>query len=190
VYQMPGKRIVAQINMQTTLRSSAMAFSRDGKYLMIIGGVPDFKISIYDLKAQQFLAIPNTKLPFGFNKLRNVAFNPRSNNEFCILSDTMIYFYTLKAAFQSGDKYIGDEDDENRVLELVDSYRLDLATFSNTDVVNNLDTPVEFHSLKWDMYSRVHVCTNLTQMLQITSINPHVEQAMEIGSIPHTTLMT
>ena len=76
------------------------------------------------------------------------------------------------------------------MLELVDSYRLDLATFSNTDVVNNLDTPVEFHSLKWDMYSRVHVCTNLTQMLQITSINPHVEQAMEIGSIPHTTLMT
>lgn len=77
----------------------------------------------------------------------------------------MIYFYTLKAAFQSGDKYIGDEEDENRVLELIDSYRLDVATFSTTDVVNNLDTPVEFHSLKWDMYSRVHVCTNLTQML-------------------------
>lgn len=51
VYQMPGKRIIAQINMQTTLRSSAMAFSRNGSYLMIIGGVPDFKISIYDMKA-------------------------------------------------------------------------------------------------------------------------------------------
>jgi len=139
-----------------------MTFSRDGKYLMIIGGVPDFRLSIYDLKAQHFLSIPHTKLPFSFNKLRNVSFNPRSSQEFCILSDTMIYFYTLKNAFMTGDKYIGDEDDENRVLELIDSFRLDFVTFSNTDVVNNLDTPVEFHSLKWDMYSRVHVCTNLT----------------------------
>ena len=36
--------------MQTTLRSSAMAFSRNGNYLIIIGGIPDFIISIYDLK--------------------------------------------------------------------------------------------------------------------------------------------
>jgi len=26
-----------------------MAFSRDGRYLIMIGGIPDFKISIYDL---------------------------------------------------------------------------------------------------------------------------------------------
>jgi hypothetical protein len=35
--------------MDTTLKALAMAFSRDGKYLIILGGLPDFKISIYDL---------------------------------------------------------------------------------------------------------------------------------------------
>ena len=96
---MPEKRVIAQFNMQTTLRTSAMAFSRDGNYLLIVGGVPDFKISIFDIKSQQFLAIPVTKLPFGYSKLRHVALNPRSHNQFCILSDTMILFYSLKPAF-------------------------------------------------------------------------------------------
>jgi hypothetical protein len=50
--------------MQTTLRSSAMSFSRDGNFLLIIGGVPDFNISIYDIKAQAFVKTPPTKLPF------------------------------------------------------------------------------------------------------------------------------
>ena len=70
VYEMPSKRVVAQFNMQTTLRSSAMAFSRDGSYLLIVGGVPDFRMSIFDLKSQSFLQIPETKLPFNHTKLR------------------------------------------------------------------------------------------------------------------------
>jgi hypothetical protein len=35
--------------MDTTLKAQGMAFSRDGKYLVILGGLPDFRISIFDL---------------------------------------------------------------------------------------------------------------------------------------------
>ena len=77
IYQMPQKTVIAQFNMQTTLRSSAMAFSRDGSYLLVVGGVPDFRISVYDIKAKRFLSIPETKLPFAYSKLRQVHFNPR-----------------------------------------------------------------------------------------------------------------
>ena len=52
IYQMPQKRVIAQFNLQTTLRTSAMAFSRDGSYLLMVGGVPDFRISIYDIKGE------------------------------------------------------------------------------------------------------------------------------------------
>ena len=103
IYQMPSKQVVAQFSMQTTLRSSAMSFSRDGNYLLMVGGVPDFNISIYDIKAQSFIKTPLTKLPFKHSQLRSAAFNPRSNEEFCILSDTKIYFYTLKHSFMEGD---------------------------------------------------------------------------------------
>jgi len=88
IYQMPSKRVIGQFNLQTTLRTSAMAFSRDGSYLLIVGGVPDFRISIYDIKAEQFLQIPETKLPFPYSKLRQATFNPRDKNQFCILSES------------------------------------------------------------------------------------------------------
>ena len=120
---MPQKNVIAQFSMQTTLRSSAMAFSRCGSYLLVIGGVPDFRVSIYDIKNQQFLSIPETKLPFAYSKLRQVHFNPRNKSQFSLLSENMIYFYTLLPAFQTGDA--SHSDDEEGGFELVDSYRLE-----------------------------------------------------------------
>ena len=81
--------------MKTTLSVMGMDFSRDGKYLIIIGGTPDFNISIYDIQAGQFMITPETKLK---NKkdFINVRWNPRSNKEFYILSKTKIEFYTIK----------------------------------------------------------------------------------------------
>ena len=64
-----------------------MGFSRDGNYLLIVGGVPDFTISIYDIKAQAFIKTPTTKLPFKHSQLRGAAFNPRTHEEFSVLSD-------------------------------------------------------------------------------------------------------
>lgn len=126
---MPSKQVVAQFAMQTTLRSSAMSFSRDGNYLLMVGGVPDFNISIYDIKAQGFIKTPGTKLPFKHSQLRSAAFNPRSNEEFCILSDTKVYFYTLKHSFMEGDRQVRDEDDEN-AFELKESFRFDVTEFA------------------------------------------------------------
>jgi len=36
--------------MDTTVKCIGMAFSRDGRHLLMIGGVPDFKLSIYDVE--------------------------------------------------------------------------------------------------------------------------------------------
>jgi hypothetical protein len=101
---MPSKQVIAQFAMQTTLRSTAMSFSRCGNYLLIVGGVPDFTISIYDIKAQSFIKTPVTKLPFKHSQLRAAAFNPRSWKQFAILSDTKVYFYSLKHAFMQSDR--------------------------------------------------------------------------------------
>jgi hypothetical protein len=49
IYNWPNKEQICKFAMDTTLKALAMAFSRDGKYLIILGGLLDFKISIYDL---------------------------------------------------------------------------------------------------------------------------------------------
>lgn len=49
--------------MDTTVKCIGMAFSRCSKFLLMIGGVPDFKISIYDIEGGKKLVIPDTKLP-------------------------------------------------------------------------------------------------------------------------------
>ena len=96
---MPGKRLIADFKMNTMLSLVGMDFSRDGKYLVMIGGVPDFNISIYDLENRQLLITPETKLKCK-NDFVKVKFNPRSNKEFFIMSTSSIQFYTLKEAFQ------------------------------------------------------------------------------------------
>lgn len=130
---MPSKQVIAQFSMQTTLRSSAMSFSRCGNFLLIVGGVPDFTISIYDIKAQQFIKTPMTKLPFKHSQLRNAAFNPRSSEEFAILSDTKVYFYTLKHAFMQKDRQPNAEDSEQE-FELKESFRYDVTEFAASSV--------------------------------------------------------
>jgi hypothetical protein len=89
-----------------------MAFSRDGKYLLMIGGVPDFTISIYDIQANAFFITPVTKLPFKHTQLRQngVQFNPRCSEQFSILSDNKIYFYTLKQAFMKSEAEMLEDD--------------------------------------------------------------------------------
>ena len=82
---MPGKKLVADFKMNTTLKCQGMAFSRCGTYLVIIGGLPDFNISIYDLENKQFLITEEHKLKHR-KEFIEIKFNPRSKNEFAILS--------------------------------------------------------------------------------------------------------
>lgn len=191
VYSMPSKQVIAQFGMNTTLRSSAMSFSRDGDYLLIVGGVPDFNISIYDIKNQQFIKTPTTKLPFKHSQLRGAQFNPRTHEEFAILSDSKIYFYTLKHAFMKGDPPAQQNEDEQEIFELKESFRFDVTEYSAAQVPVHDEVPVVFSSFKWDMWNRVHLCTNKTKLLQISSRDtPSLEQELDVKAIPLTTLMT
>jgi WD40 repeat protein len=40
-----------------------MVFSRDGKYLLMIGGSPDYRISIFDLENNKKVNLAESKLP-------------------------------------------------------------------------------------------------------------------------------
>ena len=66
-----------------------------------------------------------------------------------------------------------------------------MQSFSAADVPAPEDEPtVIFNSLKWDLYNRVHVCTNLRTVLQVTAEEPHLEPGLELDFVPHTTLIT
>lgn len=50
IYKYPGKELIHKFKADTTIKLIDMAFSRDGRYLIMIGGIPDFGISIFDLE--------------------------------------------------------------------------------------------------------------------------------------------
>ena len=75
--------------MKTTLSVMGMDISRDGKFLIIIGGTPDFNISIYDIQNGKFLITPDTVLQSKKDFI-GVRWNPRNNREFYILSKSKI----------------------------------------------------------------------------------------------------
>jgi len=49
IYEFPSKKLKYSFPLDTTVKCIGLCFSRDGKYLIAIGGVPDFRISIYDI---------------------------------------------------------------------------------------------------------------------------------------------
>lgn len=65
IFRYPGvkEKPIYKFDIDTTVKVIEMVFSRDGKYLLIIGGVPDFKISIFDVESAKKLVLPDTKLP-------------------------------------------------------------------------------------------------------------------------------
>jgi len=192
IYRSRDRELLHTFKMQTTLKCLSSCFSRNAKYLLMIGGVPDFRISIFDLEEQKLLTMPENKLPFSHKNFLQVSFNPKNKNMFCIVSDTTIYFYTLKPAFQSGGA-MQDQDNEGAMQEeLVDAYRLDVEEFHAADVPipDEQVDPITFTSLKWDAYNRVHVCTNTMNLYQVTSKAPQIEQTLALNGIPMTTIVT
>jgi hypothetical protein len=76
-----------------------MVFSRDGRYLLMIGGVPDFRLSIYDLEESKKLVLPETKLPCKPEEFLSAKFNPCNKEQFAILSQTALYNFFLHPAY-------------------------------------------------------------------------------------------
>jgi len=154
--------LIHTFQLNTTLKCLGMAFSRCGTYLVIIGGVPDFRISIYSLENGAMLNLPESKLPCNYKSFVEVHFNPKSKDEFAILADQALYFYTLKPAFQQVEQNNEDEEGPQYILE--DAFRLEMVQFLPDDVPvsedNPPDGPIFFTSFKWDNYNRVHLCSN------------------------------
>jgi WD40 repeat protein len=103
--------------MDTTVKCISMAFSRDGKYLIMVGGVPDFRITIFDTDSKKKLVMPETKLPCKPEEFLQVKFNPSDHNLFCILSQTTLY------SFQIHQAYDYTEGEEDKVL--LETFRLE-----------------------------------------------------------------
>jgi len=63
IYKQSTRELVHSFPMDTAVKCIGMAFSRNGKFLIMIGGVPDFRISVYDIEQSKKLVFPETKLP-------------------------------------------------------------------------------------------------------------------------------
>jgi len=86
IYEFPSKKLKYSFPLDTTVKCIGLCFSRDGKYLIAIGGVPDFRISIYDIYQGKKVGMPETKLPCKPEEFITVKFNPSDSMQFAILS--------------------------------------------------------------------------------------------------------
>ena len=194
IFQMPGKKILADFKMNTTLKCEGMAFSRDGKYLVIIGGLPDFNISIYDLENKKFLITEEQKLKHRKDFI-SVKFNPRSKNEFAILSRHKVQFYTILPAFQYRDAEEGgynEGESDGGQNNFIDAWRFEIEEFDAMDVpvVEGNDARVEFTSLTWDSQNRIFLCTNQKKLFHVTTKNPHIGKTVDLSAEPLSVVMT
>lgn len=167
VYRYPGKELVARFKANTTVRLLDMAFSRDGRYLLLVGGVPDFRLSIYDLEENKMLAIkPEAKLPCKAAEYRKAKFNPANDREFAILTESAVYFYQMIEGFEGQlvDGAVGDDQEENK-----DHYEVDKHDRLAVTEYRNENPQLRFNSFAWDQFRNVHVCCDLPLILQIDS---------------------
>jgi WD40 repeat protein len=157
IYKIPSKDTVHKFKADTTIRLHAMCFSRDGKYLLMIGGVPDFRISIFDLESNKKLNLVDTKLPFALKDYRKIKFNPSDNREFAILSNKSIFFYKIQSGYevteQHEQKFLGEQD------------RMTCTEF----IVEEGSPDIEFSTFIWDTYKRVHITCDMPCLIMVDS---------------------
>jgi len=191
---MPGKRLVADFKMNTTLKCVGLSFSRDGKYLVIIGGLPDFNITIYDLENKKFLITESQTLKYQ-KEFICVKFNPRTRNEFAILSQHKVQFYTIIPAFQyreGDDGAYNEGDSDGGSIKFIDAWRFDVQEFCAMDVPadEGTDGRIEFTAMTWDRWNRILLCTNQKKLFHVNSKNPHIGKTLELDSQPLSTVIT
>lgn len=96
VYKLPGKEMIHKFRADTTIKLIDMIFSRDGRFLLMIGGIPDFKISVFDLENGKMLNLSGIsheatmgecKLPCKATDYKKAKFNPQNSKEFAIMAN-------------------------------------------------------------------------------------------------------
>jgi WD40 repeat protein len=116
IYKSSTRELVNSFQMDTTVKCLGMAFSRNGKYLIMVGGVPDFRISLYDIEQNKKVLIPETKLPCKPEEFLQIKFNPGNHSQFCILAQNVLYNFNLNQAYDVTER------GEQKILG--ESYRL------------------------------------------------------------------
>lgn len=101
-----------------------------------------------------------------------MSFNPKTKNEFCILTASFIHFYRLLPAFQVVKEQadMENESENGEGYELIDAFRLEQRDFNVANIPIGPDhdlEEVQMTSLKWDPFGRVHLCTNTKKLYQI-----------------------
>lgn len=176
IYKVPGKELKHKFAMDTTVKCIALAFSRCSKYLLMIGGVPDFQISIFDLENNKKLVIPETKLPCKPEEFIQAKFNPQNKSQFAILSQTCFYNYRIHQAYDV------TMQGEKRILR--DSYRLEHNTFKDEN------PELTFTRFIWDPYNRVEICTDQTMLLMVDPKNGVLDHTLNTTSRPISCILT
>ena len=176
IYRVPSKELVHKFAMDTTVKCIGMAFSRDGRYLLMIGGVPDFRISIFDVENNKKLVMPESKLPCKPEEFLQAKFNPATKNQFAILSQTALYNYTIHAAYDVTEK------GEQKILG--ESFRLENTEFRDEN------PELTFTRFIWDSYNRVHICTDMPLLLQVDPKQNKLENQCSTTSRPICCLLT
>ena len=176
IYKYPGKELVHKFGMDTTVKCIGMAFSRCGKYLLMIGGVPDFKISIFDIENNKKLVIPETKLPCKPEEFLSAKFNPQNRNQFAVLAQSCLYTYNVFPAYDV------TETGEQKILG--ESFRLEHTEYKD----ENPD--LTFTKMIWDPYNRVHICTDMALLIQVDPKNSKLEYQLSLNARPVCCLLT
>lgn len=90
--------------------------------------------------------MPETKLPCKAEEYMQVKFNPGNHNQFCIMSQSVMYTYDIHQAYDVTER--GDQ----KILG--ESYRTNMSEwrYDNQDVM--------FCKFIWDQFSRVHIVTD------------------------------
>ena len=192
IYKFPGKELQCRFKADTTIRLLDMAFSRDGRYLLMIGGIPDFRISIYDIENNKKMQIkPETKLPCKAAEYRKAKFNPVNDREFAILTQHSVFFYTMVEGFEGqlvegaghqSDEHMGDEDKEH--------YEVDQHERLSHIEYRHENPEMQFTSFIWDQFKRVHICCDMPMMLMVDSKTAREEAALSLQARPLTALIT
>lgn len=166
-----------------------MTFSRDGRYLLMIGGIPDFRISIFDTETSKKLTIkPETKLPCKPADYRRVKFNPANDREFAILSTNAVYFFTMVEGFEGQLVEGGEQDQEGEEKEHYEVDQHERLAFVEFRPENNPE--LTFTSFVWDQFRRVHLCCDLPLVLQVDSRTAREEAALSLPARPLALVLT
>lgn len=142
----------------------------------MIGGVPDFRISVYNLETSKKVVIPETKLPCKPEEFLSAQFNPSNRNHFAILSQTCFYNFNIHPAF--------DVTEKKEANILCQSFRLEHQTWKD----ENPETV--FSKFIWDQYGRCHICCDTPQLIQLDAKTQKVENTVNLSSRCVTAILT